>query len=293
MGRRPALPALNRRHAPRDLVIGGGWTEIAALAAAFVIAVAATPAGISGAVLLLPFQVSVLGTPSPAVTPTNLLYNVIATPRGAVPVLAARADWRASGPSADLRDAARCHRRIGRPRRTAARPARVRRGGRCRPGSAGAVAGADPACSTGQSPSAGRKAQALRSSSATGRCGPRQGRHRPHRRRAATVDPGNKRSGAVDRARNSRDARGRGCHRSGSWRRDPCRSGGYRGHQRDYQSQRPRRGYRGIPARRPEHLGRRPSRPTPGEVRPWDKPARRASAVAQPGQRAYAGSSTC
>ena len=29
---------------------------------------------------LLPFQVSVLGTPSPAVTPTNLLYNVVATP---------------------------------------------------------------------------------------------------------------------------------------------------------------------------------------------------------------------
>jgi uncharacterized protein len=51
-----------------------------ALAAAFVIAVVATPAGISGAVLLLPFQVSVLGTPSPAVTPTNLLYNVVATP---------------------------------------------------------------------------------------------------------------------------------------------------------------------------------------------------------------------
>ena len=30
--------------------------------------------------MLLPFQVSVLGTPSPAVTPTNLLYNVVATP---------------------------------------------------------------------------------------------------------------------------------------------------------------------------------------------------------------------
>lgn len=30
--------------------------------------------------MLLPFQVSVLGRPSPAVTPTNLLYNVIATP---------------------------------------------------------------------------------------------------------------------------------------------------------------------------------------------------------------------
>ena len=50
--------------------------------AAYVIAVLATPAGISGAVLLLPFQVSVLGTPSPAVTPTNLLYNVVATPGG-------------------------------------------------------------------------------------------------------------------------------------------------------------------------------------------------------------------
>ena len=50
------------------------------MAAAFGIALLATPAGISGAVLLLPFQVSVLGTPSPAATPTNLLYNVVATP---------------------------------------------------------------------------------------------------------------------------------------------------------------------------------------------------------------------
>jgi len=61
-------------------LLGTGWTEAVALAAAFGIALLATPAGISGAVLLLPFQVSVLGTPSPAVTPTNLLYNVIATP---------------------------------------------------------------------------------------------------------------------------------------------------------------------------------------------------------------------
>ena len=61
-------------------MLGTGWTEVTALIAAFVIAVASTPAGISGAVLLLPFQVSVLGTPSPAVTPTNLLYNVVATP---------------------------------------------------------------------------------------------------------------------------------------------------------------------------------------------------------------------
>jgi uncharacterized protein len=63
-------------------VLGAGWTPVVALAAAFAIATLATPAGVSGAVLLLPFQVSVLGTPSPAVTPTNLLYNVIATPGG-------------------------------------------------------------------------------------------------------------------------------------------------------------------------------------------------------------------
>ena len=61
-------------------MLGSGWTEVVALVAAYGIAVLATPAGISGAVLLLPFQVSVLGTPSPAVTPTNLLYNVVATP---------------------------------------------------------------------------------------------------------------------------------------------------------------------------------------------------------------------
>ena len=50
-----------------------------ALAAAFIISAIATPARISGAVLLLPFQVSVLGTPSPVVTLTNLLYNVVST----------------------------------------------------------------------------------------------------------------------------------------------------------------------------------------------------------------------
>jgi uncharacterized membrane protein YfcA len=61
-------------------VLGAGWTDAVALAAAFAVSAVATPAGISGAVLLLPFQVSVLGTPSPAVTPTNLLYNVVATP---------------------------------------------------------------------------------------------------------------------------------------------------------------------------------------------------------------------
>jgi len=61
-------------------MLGAGFSEVVALVAAFVIATLTTPAGISGAVLLLPFQIAVLGTPSPAVTPTNLLYNVIATP---------------------------------------------------------------------------------------------------------------------------------------------------------------------------------------------------------------------
>ena len=61
-------------------MLASGWTEVAAASAAFLIATVTAPAGISGAVLLLPFQVSVLGTPSPAVTPTNLLYNVVATP---------------------------------------------------------------------------------------------------------------------------------------------------------------------------------------------------------------------
>lgn len=40
------------------------------------------PAGVSGAFLLLPFQVSVLGFTSPAVSPTNLVYNIVAIPGG-------------------------------------------------------------------------------------------------------------------------------------------------------------------------------------------------------------------
>ena len=39
-------------------------------------------AGVSGAFLLLPFQVSVLGFSSPAVSSTNHLYNVVAIPSG-------------------------------------------------------------------------------------------------------------------------------------------------------------------------------------------------------------------
>ncbi|OKJ71137.1 hypothetical protein AMK31_35270 [Streptomyces sp. TSRI0107] len=44
------------------------------------IAVLTAPVGVSGAVFLLPVQLSVFAVPSPAVTPTNLLYNVVAGP---------------------------------------------------------------------------------------------------------------------------------------------------------------------------------------------------------------------
>ncbi|MEY7978001.1 TSUP family transporter [Streptomyces pilosus] len=55
-------------------------TGLLGVAAGFLIAVATAPVGVSGAVFLLPVQVSVLEVPSPSVTPTNLLYNVVAGP---------------------------------------------------------------------------------------------------------------------------------------------------------------------------------------------------------------------
>lgn len=67
-GRRPYTPAMPT------------WAE--AFLAGLLVATVTTPAGVSGAVLLLPVQVSLLGVPSPSVTPTNLLYNLLATPAG-------------------------------------------------------------------------------------------------------------------------------------------------------------------------------------------------------------------
>lgn len=55
-------------------------TGLFGFVAGLLIAVATSPVGVSGAVFLLPVQVSVLGVPNPAVTPTNLLYNVVAGP---------------------------------------------------------------------------------------------------------------------------------------------------------------------------------------------------------------------
>ncbi|OBK62777.1 hypothetical protein A5654_25400 [Mycolicibacterium fortuitum] len=42
--------------------------------------VTTTPVGVSGAVFLLPIQLTVLQVPSPAVTPTNLVFNIVAIP---------------------------------------------------------------------------------------------------------------------------------------------------------------------------------------------------------------------
>lgn len=49
---------------------------------AFAISVFTSMGGVAGAVLLLPFQVSVLGFVSPSVTATNILYNLVAIPGG-------------------------------------------------------------------------------------------------------------------------------------------------------------------------------------------------------------------
>jgi uncharacterized membrane protein YfcA len=49
---------------------------------AFFVSMLVASAGVSGAFLLLPFQVSILGFTSPAVSPTNLVFNIIAIPSG-------------------------------------------------------------------------------------------------------------------------------------------------------------------------------------------------------------------
>ncbi|MCL6477377.1 MAG: sulfite exporter TauE/SafE family protein [Peptococcaceae bacterium] len=49
---------------------------------AFLVSTLTAPAGVSGAFLLLPFQMSVLHYTSPSVSPTNLIYNIVAIPGG-------------------------------------------------------------------------------------------------------------------------------------------------------------------------------------------------------------------
>jgi uncharacterized membrane protein YfcA len=57
------------------------WSTAAlGVVAGLLTAAVATPVGVSGAVFLLPVQLSVFEVPSPAVTPTNLLFNLVAVP---------------------------------------------------------------------------------------------------------------------------------------------------------------------------------------------------------------------
>ena len=49
---------------------------------AFIISFFTSMGGVSGAFLLLPFQISFLGFTGPAVSPTNLVYNIVAIPGG-------------------------------------------------------------------------------------------------------------------------------------------------------------------------------------------------------------------
>ncbi len=54
--------------------------------------------GVSGAFLLLPFQVSILGFTSPAVSPTNLVFNIVAIPSGVYRYLReGRMNWPLTG----------------------------------------------------------------------------------------------------------------------------------------------------------------------------------------------------
>lgn len=52
------------------------------LAASFFISLICSPAGISGAFLLLPFQVTFMGNASPGVSGTNHIFNILACPSG-------------------------------------------------------------------------------------------------------------------------------------------------------------------------------------------------------------------
>ena len=56
------------------------WDLLVGFAFGVVISTVTTPVGVSGAVFLLPVQLTLLNVPSPAVSPTNLLYNVVAVP---------------------------------------------------------------------------------------------------------------------------------------------------------------------------------------------------------------------
>lgn len=59
-------------------------TELAGAAIAFVVAALATPAGLTGAFMLVPLQLTVLDVPTAKIPPTNLIFNAISTPGATV-----------------------------------------------------------------------------------------------------------------------------------------------------------------------------------------------------------------
>jgi len=63
-------------------VSGVEVSPVIPLVVAFVVSFFTSMGGVSGAFLLLPFQVSILGFTSPAVSPTNLVFNIVAIPSG-------------------------------------------------------------------------------------------------------------------------------------------------------------------------------------------------------------------
>ena len=58
--------------------------DLIGLLAGFLVATVTTPVGVSGAVFLLPVQLSVLGVANPQLTPTNLVFNVVSGPAALV-----------------------------------------------------------------------------------------------------------------------------------------------------------------------------------------------------------------
>ena len=89
--RTPSAPTERRRTAERRRGL------VARVLVGFAVAVVCTPAGVSGAFVLLPVQTQVFHVPSPAVSATNLVYNLLSAPAGDRDVLPSAQPRRAAG----------------------------------------------------------------------------------------------------------------------------------------------------------------------------------------------------
>jgi uncharacterized membrane protein YfcA len=80
-GFRPA----DLKHESREMTFSVSGVEVSPLvplSVGLVISLFTSMGGVSGAFMLTPFQVSVLGFTGPAVSPTSLVYNIVAIPAG-------------------------------------------------------------------------------------------------------------------------------------------------------------------------------------------------------------------